>query len=211
MAIKILDKVTIAQIAAGEVVEQLVENALDAGSTQIAVEVKGGGVSLIRVTDNGSGIPSDEVALAFERHANSKIKETDDLQKIGSLGFRGEALPSIVAVAQVEVVTCAEGEKAGTYISIDGGEITQKKSQARMGGTTVTVRNLFRNVPVRLKFLKSVPTENSHIANAVSQYAMAYPEVAFALTVDGRQSLKTSGRGRLIDAVLSPIPNLPKD
>jgi DNA mismatch repair protein MutL len=209
MPIKILDKETVAQIAAGEVVErpasvvkELVENALDAGATRIEVEVRGGGVSLIRVTDNGSGIPSGEVALAFERHATSKINSTADLQRIGSLGFRGEALPSIAAVAQVEVITCADGEAAGTYINLENGKVVLKKTQARARGTTVTVRNLFRRVPARLKFLKSIPTENSRIADTASQYALAFPEVSFALSVDGKPTLKTAGRGRLLDSII---------
>jgi DNA mismatch repair protein MutL len=209
MPIKILDKETIAQIAAGEVVErpasvvkELVENALDAGATQIAVEIRGGGISLIKVTDNGSGIPAGEVVLAFERHATSKIKSPQDLQNIGSLGFRGEALPSIAAVAQIEMVTCADGEKSGTFISLEDGVTAPKRSQARVQGTTVTVRNLFRRVPARLKFLKSVPTENSHVANVVSQYALAFPEVAFSLSIDGKENLRTSGKGKLLDAVI---------
>jgi DNA mismatch repair protein MutL len=209
MPIKILDKATINQIAAGEVVErpasvvkELVENALDAGATQVGVEIRGGGVSLIKVTDNGRGIPSGEVELAFERHATSKIKNSQDLQKIGSLGFRGEALPSIAAVADVELLTRAGDEKSGTYLSLEGGEVIKKGGQARTPGTTVTVRHLFRKVPARLKFLKSVNTEAGHVANVVSQYALAYPEVAFALNVDGRESLKTSGKGRLLDAVI---------
>ena len=209
MTIKILDKETISQIAAGEVVErpasvvkELVENSLDAGSSQITVEVRGGGVNLIRVIDNGTGIPAGEVALAFERHATSKIGSPGDLQSIGSLGFRGEALPSIAAVAQVEVVTCATGESAGTYLSLEGGAVNNRKNQARARGTTVTVRNLFRRVPARLKFLKSVLTENSHIANVVSQYELAFPEVGFAMSVDGKQTLRTSGRGQLIDSVI---------
>ncbi len=209
MSIKILDKETVAQIAAGEVVErpasvvkELVENALDAGASRIEVEVKGGGVYLIRVTDNGSGIPADEVALAFERHATSKIKSPSDLQKIGSLGFRGEALPSIAAVARVEVVTCVEGESAGTSISLEGGAITPEESRARPRGTTVTVQNLFRRVPARLKFLKSIPTESGRLADVVSQYALAFPEVAFTLSIDGREKLRTSGRGRLLDSII---------
>ena len=117
------------------------------------------------------------------------------------MGFRGEALPSIAAVANVELVTCAEGE-AGTYLRLEGGNIVSQKSQARARGTTITVRHLFRQVPARLKFLKTTSTENSHIANAVSQYALAYPEVAFALSVDGRQNLQTSGKGRLLDTVV---------
>ncbi len=209
MPIKILDKATINQIAAGEVVErpasvvkELVENALDAGASQIGVEIRGGGVSLIKVTDNGRGIPTGEVDLAFERHATSKIKSPADLQSINSLGFRGEALPSIAAVADVEMLTCFEGEKAGTFLSLEGGVVTQKRSQARVRGTTVTVRNLFKRVPARLKFLKSISTEVGHVANVVSQYALAYPEVAFSLSVDGRENLKTTGKGKLLDAVI---------
>jgi DNA mismatch repair protein MutL len=209
MPIKILDKATINQIAAGEVVErpasvvkELVENALDAGATRVGVEIRGGGVSLMKVTDNGAGIPNKEVALAFERHATSKIVGAEELQNISSLGFRGEALPSIAAVADVELLTCLEGEKAGTYISLEGGVITQKKAQSRVPGTTVTVRNLFKRVPARLKFLKTISTETGRVADVVSQYALAYPEVAFNLTVDGKESLKTSGKGRLIDAVI---------
>jgi DNA mismatch repair protein MutL len=209
MPIKILDKKVISQIAAGEVVarpasvvKELVENALDAGASQVAIEVRGGGTSLIRVMDNGSGIASDEVALAFERYATSKIGELDDLQSIATLGFRGEALPSIAAVAQVDILTSADGEAAGTYISVQDGRVSAKKGQARPRGTTVTVRDLFRNVPARRKFLKSVPTENSHIASVVSQYALAYPEVSFTLFLEGRKSLGTVGKGRLIDSII---------
>jgi DNA mismatch repair protein MutL len=209
MTIKILDKATINQIAAGEVVErpasvvkELAENALDAGASQIGVEIRGGGISSIKVTDNGRGIPPGEVELAFERHATSKIRSAGDLQDINSLGFRGEALPSIAAVGEVELTTCFEGEKAGTLISLEGGAVTQKRAQSRTQGTTVIVRNLFKKVPARLKFLKSIATETGHVANVVSQYALAYPEVAFRLAVDGRESLKTSGGGKLIDAII---------
>ncbi len=209
MTIKVLDNETINQIAAGEVVErpasvvkELVENALDAGATQVAVEISGGGISLIHVTDNGSGIPAGEVALAFERHATSKIKCPADINHIGSLGFRGEALPSIAAVARIEVLTCAGDEDAGTYLSIEGGIVTQKKSQARARGTTITVHDLFRRVPARLKFLKSIPTEGGHVANVVSQYALAFPEVSFTLIIDGKQSLHTSGQGKLLDGII---------
>jgi len=209
MTIKVLDKEIVALIAAGEVVErpasvvkELVENALDAGASQIAVEVKGGGVSFIRVTDNGAGMPAEEAGLAFERYATSKINSRDDLQSIRSLGFRGEALPSIAAVAQMEVVTCTAGESAGTYLALESGVIVNRKSAGRAPGTTITVRDLFRNVPARLKFLRSTPTENSRIANVVSQYALCFPEVGFTLLVDGRQVLRTSGRGRLLDSVI---------
>ena len=208
MPIKILDKEVVAQIAAGEVVErpasvvkELVENSLDAGSSQISIEVMGGGVSLIGVTDNGCGIPGAEVELAFDRYATSKVASIEDLESIQSLGFRGEALPSIAAVAQVEVLTCAIGDGAGSYLSLKDGTIAARRSQGRSQGTTVTVRSLFRKVPARLKFLKSVATENSHIANVVSQYALAFPEVKFSLSIEGRVALRTSGSGRLIDSI----------
>ncbi|MBA7504641.1 DNA mismatch repair protein MutL [subsurface metagenome] len=183
-------------------VKELVENSLDAGSSQISIEVRGGGVGLIRVTDNGVGIPSGEVELAFDRYATSKIGSLEDLESINSLGFRGEALPSIAAVAQVDIVTCAVGESVGSYLSLKDGITENKGSQGRSQGTTVTVRNLFRKVPARLKFLKSPATENSHIANVVSQYAIAFPEVRFALFIDGRVALRTPGNGQLIDSVI---------
>ncbi|GAH20045.1 unnamed protein product, partial [marine sediment metagenome] len=208
MPIKVLDSQIVSRIAAGEVVErpasvvkELVENSLDAGSSQISVEVRGGGVSLVRVTDNGAGIPSGEVELAFDRYATSKIGNLDDLESISSLGFRGEALPSIAAVAQVDMITCA-GEGVGTYLSLKDGAIANQGGQGRSQGTTVSVRNLFRKIPARLKFLKSVATENSHIANVVSQYALAFPEVKFSLLIDGRAALRTPGSGQLIDSII---------
>jgi len=209
MPIKVLDPRVVSQIAAGEVVErpasvvkELVENSLDAGSRQISVEVRGGGVSLIRVIDDGVGISSGEVELAFARHATSKINELGDLDTISSLGFRGEALPSIAAVAEVELVTCAVGEQAGYYLGVSDGKVVSQGSRGHPQGTTVTVRNLFRRVPARLKFLKSPTTENSHIANVVSQYALAFPEVKFTLFIDGRMALNTAGNGRLTDTIV---------
>jgi DNA mismatch repair protein MutL len=209
MSIKVLDEKTISRIAAGEVIErpasvvkELVENALDAGASRIEVAVKGGGIALISVTDNGAGIPAVEVAEAFRRHATSKISTFDDLASIGSLGFRGEALPSIAAVAEVALLTRYREEPAATFLTLVDGRVTGAKKQARSVGTTVTISNLFRNVPARLKFLKSVATENSRIAEVVSRYALAYPEVAFTLDSDGKTTLKTSGRGVLLDAVL---------
>ncbi|MFC1943235.1 DNA mismatch repair endonuclease MutL, partial [Chloroflexota bacterium] len=209
MPIRILDPEVVALIAAGEVVErpasvvkELVENSLDAASSQIAVEVRGGGVSLIRVTDNGLGIPSAELELVFQRYATSKIVSLGDLESISSLGFRGEALSSMAAVAQVDIVTCATGESVGNYLSLKEGTGVNRGSQGRSQGTTITVRNLFRNVPARLKFLKSPATENSHIANVVSQYALAFPEVKFTLSLDGRTVLRTPGSGQLIDSVI---------
>jgi len=208
MPIRVLDKEVVSQIAAGEVVErpasvvkELVENSLDASSSQISIEVRGGGVSLIRVTDNGVGIPSGEVELAFSRYTTSKIGNLEDLESIESLGFRGEALPSIAAVAQVDIVSCASGESVGTYLSLDDGIVTNKRSQGRSQGMTITVQNLFRKVPARLKFLKSSATENSHVANVISQYALAFSEVKFTLSIDGKVTLRTPGSGRLIDSV----------
>jgi DNA mismatch repair protein MutL len=210
MAIKVLSPKVVSQIAAGEVVErpasivkELIENALDAESTQISVEVKGGGIALIRVTDNGTGIPDRDVEVAFERHATSKIDSLQDLQQLSSLGFRGEALPSIAAVAQVQMVTCARGESTGTYLSLDDGQIVQHSSQARSPGTTITVNNLFRKMPARLKFLKSVSAEAGRIADIVSQYALAYPEVRFNLTVEGKPTLQTPGSGKSIDSLIA--------
>jgi DNA mismatch repair protein MutL len=209
MTIRILDREMVSRIAAGEVIErpasvvkELVENSLDAGSTQISVETSGGGIGMIRVTDNGIGIPAGELELAFQRHATSKVNNTSDLEAIGSLGFRGEALPSIAAVSRVEIVTCAEGETTGSYLTMKEGTTEEIGSRGRSQGTTITVRDLLRNVPARLKFLKSTSTENSHIANVVSQYALAYPGVKFTLTVDGRTNVRTPGTGNISDAVL---------
>jgi len=158
-------------------------------------------VSLIKVTDNGTGIPSQEVELAFERYATSKIGDLDDLESISSLGFRGEALPSITAVARVDMTTCTDGEKAGSYIGLKDGAIAERATRGRSQGTTVSVLNLFRKIPARLKFLKSVSTENSHIANVVSHYALAFPEVKFSLSLDGRAALRTPGNGKLLDSI----------
>jgi len=210
MPIKLLDPEIISRIAAGEVVErpasvvkELVENSLDAGSSRIIIEVRGGGVSLIRVSDDGQGIPSGELEIAFQRHATSKIAHLDDLESISSLGFRGEALPSIAAVSQVEMASCALGQSAGSYLSLQEGVVSHRGSQGHPQGTTITVRNLLRNMPARLKFLKSPATENSHIADVVSQYALAFPEVKFSLSIDERTVLRTPGSGRLIDSVIA--------
>jgi DNA mismatch repair protein MutL len=208
MSIRVLAHQVVSRIAAGEVVErpasvvkELVENSLDAGAARISVEVKGGGVSLIRATDNGSGIPPQEIELAFDRHATSKIGSLEDLETILSLGFRGEALPSIAAAAEVELSSCAGGGLAGAYIRLQDGAVVECGSRGHSQGTTVAVESLFRRVPARLKFLKSVATENSHIANIVSRYALAFPEVRFTLSLDGRVTLRTPGSGRLIDSV----------
>jgi DNA mismatch repair protein MutL len=204
MPIKILEPEVVSKIAAGEVVErpasvvkELIENSLDAGATQIAVEAQGGGVELIKVSDNGAGIPASELELAFHRYATSKIGDLSDLEKISSLGFRGEALPSIAAVTEVEIFTQTSSETVGSYMYLRKGEVLRTESRARSQGTTITVRRLFHYFPARLKFLKSVNTENSHIANLASQYALAFPEVKFSLILDKRPSLHTTGNGNL--------------
>jgi DNA mismatch repair protein MutL len=208
MPIKVLESEVVAKIAAGEVIErpasvvkELIENSLDAGATQIAVEAQGGGVELIKVSDNGAGIPVLELELAFHRYATSKIGNLDDLERISSLGFRGEALPSIAAVAEVEVLTQTSSETIGSYLHLRKGEVVRRESRARPQGTTITVRRLFRYFPARLKFLKSVNTENSHIAHLVSQYALAFPEVKFSLILDKRSSLRTTGNDDLREVV----------
>lgn len=208
MLIRILAPETVSKIAAGEVVErpasvvkELVENSLDAGASQIAVEARGGGVSLIRIADNGVGIPSADAELAFHHHATSKIYGFSDLETIATLGFRGEALPSIAAVAEVEMLTRIAREPAGTYLRLSGGRVIEKASRARTPGTTITVRYLFRNLPARFKFLKSVATENSRIADLVCRYALAFPEVRFTLSLDSRTTLRTPGNGKLQDAI----------
>ncbi len=208
MTIKVLATEVVSKIAAGEVVErpasvvkELIENSLDAGATQIAIEAQGGGVELIKVSDNGTGIPYSELELAFHRYATSKIGNLDDLEKISSLGFRGEALPSIAAVAEVELLSQTSSDPIGSYIYLKKGEVIRKERRARPQGTTVTVHRLFRYFPARLKFLKSANTENSHIAHLVSQYALAFPEVKFSLVLDKRQSLRTTGNGDLREVV----------
>ncbi len=209
MSIKILEPEVVSKIAAGEVVErpasvvkELIENSLDAGASQISVEARGGGVSLIRVIDNGTGITADEVELAFHRHATSKIDSFSDLDTVSSLGFRGEALPSIAAVAQVEMLTRTTDEVAGTYLNLKNGAVVEKGKRGCPQGTTVTVRHLFQNVPARFKFLKSATTESSHISNVVTQYSLAFPEVKFTLFIDGRLALQTQGNGELRDVLV---------
>jgi DNA mismatch repair protein MutL len=209
MPIHVLDPTVAAQIAAGEVVErpasvvkELVENALDAGARRITVGVRGGGIDELVIQDDGRGIPADEITTAFARHATSKLTTTDDLWAIQTLGFRGEALPSIAAVAQV-ICTSRTGDAAtGAELRIAGGEVQALTSRGGAVGTTFTIRNLFYNVPVRREFLKSPAAEATAIAAVVIQYALAYPQIAFALVRDGKRIFQTSGRGQLADAIL---------
>jgi len=197
--IRVLSDQLANQIAAGEVVErpasvakELVENSIDAGARRIEVDVEAGGRRLLRISDDGEGMTRDDAVLAFERHATSKISTVDDLSSIGTLGFRGEALASIASVARVELVTALEGEAEGTRVSIEGGRMRDVKPVARPRGTTITVRDLFFNVPARRKFLRSEATESFHLASLVTHYALAHPEIAFVLTNNGRESLRAA-------------------
>lgn len=212
MPIRVLPPDVAAQIAAGEVVErpasvvkELIENALDAGARTISVEVEGGGRRRIRVADDGTGIPAAEVALAFSRHATSKLAAAADLQHIATLGFRGEALASIAAVSQVQLVTRAAGETAGTRLRLEGGAILAREAIGAPQGTVVTVENLFYNVPARLKFLKTEAAERARIDALVTRYALAYPDRRFRLTHDGRLSFQSSGDGDCYAALVAVL------
>ena len=202
MPIRILPPDLRAKIAAGEVVrrpasvaKELVENALDAGARSIHIETIEGGQRLIRVLDDGCGIPSAEVELVFARYSTSKLAQAADLERIHTLGFRGEALASIAAVSQVVLITCARDEEAGTLIRLEGGAVVHREGRGHPQGTAVTVENLFYNTPARRKFLRTVSTERRHISALVMCYAMAYPEVRFTLIHDRRQTFQSPGRG----------------
>lgn len=208
MPIYVLPDHVVAQIAAGEVVErpasvikELVENALDAGATHINVTSTGGGQKLLRVSDDGSGIRAAEVELAFARHATSKLRTADDLLHLRTLGFRGEALCSIAAVAQVTCITRHRDEQSGLRLRLEGSAVTLKQAIGAPAGTVITVENLFYNVPARLKFLKKETTEKRQIAQIVMLYAMAYPNIRFNLEQDGRESFRSNGRGKLADVI----------
>lgn len=209
MPIRVLEPTVAAQIAAGEVVErpasvakELIENALDAGSRRIAVEIRGGGLREIKIQDDGCGIPAAEIELAFERHATSKLSNADDLWALFTLGFRGEALPSIASVAQVVCTSRCADESVGVELRIAGGEIQARTAVGCTRGTTFSIRNLFYNVPVRREFLRSEATESAAIAAVVTQYALAYPDVRFTLMLDGRLALQTTGSGDLREVLI---------
>lgn len=202
--IQVLEQSTINQIAAGEVIErpmavvkELVENALDAGATAITIEIKEGGISFIRVTDNGSGICREEIRTAFLRHATSKIRTMEDLLAVSSLGFRGEALSSIAAVAQVELITKESDSLAGSRYEMQGGEEVAFEEVGCPTGTTFIVRNLFYNTPARKKFLKSATTEGNYIHELVQRYSLAHADIRFTYIADGRNKLQTSGDGQV--------------
>jgi DNA mismatch repair protein MutL len=212
MPILILNDQVVAQIAAGEVIErpssvikELVENALDAGASNIRVSVGGGGRHMMRVSDDGHGITTSEVELAFTRHATSKLRTADDLAHIQTLGFRGEALASIASVSHVTVTTRHRDEAAGTQMRLEGGRIETRRSVGAPAGTVITVENLFYNTPARFKFLKAENTEKRQIATVVSRYAMAYPHVRFILEQDEREVFRSSGSGQLADVLVAAL------
>ena len=208
--IVLLDDLTINQIAAGEVIErpasvvkELVENSIDAGAKNITVEIKNGGISYIRITDDGSGIMPDDMEIAFERHATSKIRKADDLDTVKSMGFRGEALASIAAIAKVELVSKTAESDIGYKIQVEGGDILDEHEEGCSKGTTITVRELFFNTPVRYKFLKKDFTESGYIEDTITRIALANPQVAIKLINMGKIALQTTGSGRLEDVVYS--------
>lgn len=195
------------KIAAGEVVErpasavkELVDNALDAGARRIHIELREGGLKLIRVTDDGIGLRADELSLAFQSHATSKISTWDDLDSLNTLGFRGEALPSIAAVSRVELQSRIEGEDLGARITLEFGKIAYQEQAGCRTGTRVSVMDLFSNVPARRKFVRSLRAETGRVNAVVCEYALARPDVAFLLTVDDRESFSSPGTGSLADA-----------
>ncbi len=208
--IRVLSTTVADKIAAGEVAErpsavvkELVENAIDAGADKIEVEINRGGVAYIRVTDNGSGIPTDQVETAFLRHATSKLTEIEDLERIATMGFRGEALASICAVAEVEVFTKTKDAEEGTYLSLCHGKREELSPMACADGTTMVVKNLFANVPARMKFLKKNSTEAGYVADLLSRIALSRPEIAFSYTCDGEEVFSTGGDGKLENVILN--------
>lgn len=208
--IVLLDDLTINQIAAGEVIErpasvvkELVENSIDAGAKNITVEIKNGGISYIRITDDGGGIMPDDMEIAFERHATSKIRKADDLDTVKSMGFRGEALASIAAIAKVELVSRTEQNEIGYKIEIQGGDILDKHEEGCQKGTTITVKELFYNTPVRYKFLKKDFTESGYIEDTITRIALANPSVSIKLINTGKISIQTTGSGKIEDVIYS--------
>ncbi len=206
--IVLLDELTINKIAAGEVIErpasvvkEMVENSIDAGAKHITIEIKNGGISFIKITDDGKGIAKDDVELAFERHATSKIRSAMDLDTVKSMGFRGEALASIAAIANVELISKQENDVVGTRIVVEGGNVLNLEETGATKGTSITVRNLFFNTPVRYKFLKKDFTESGYIEDVVTRLALIHVDVSIKLISSGKVIINTSGSGRLIDTI----------
>lgn len=210
--IHILDKHTAELIAAGEVVErpasvvkELAENAIDAGAHQITVSIERGGIALIEVSDDGSGIEAEYLPAAFIRHATSKIERGEDLARIATLGFRGEALASIASVARIELLTCTPQDEFASRYRIEGGQELGLEPGARGVGTTISVRELFYNTPARMKFLKKDSSEGTFVAETVQRLALSHPEISFRFMRDGRLQFKTPGDGTLRNAVYAVL------
>ena len=198
--IVLLDELTINKIAAGEVIErpasvvkEMVENSIDAGASKITVEIKNGGISFIRISDNGKGIAEDDMEIAFERHATSKIRVADDILKVTSMGFRGEALASIAAIANVEMISRTADSSIGHRIVVEGGQVLEQSEVGAPIGTTITVKNLFYNTPVRYKFLKKDYTESGYIEDAISRLALVNKDISFKLINSGKTVIQTNG------------------
>ena len=208
--IVLLDDLTINKIAAGEVIErpasvikEMVENSIDAGANNITVEIKNGGISFIKVTDNGKGIAQDDLEIAFERHATSKIRTADDLDVVTSMGFRGEALASIAAIANVELVSKTEEQQVGYKVVVEAGDILSKEEIGCQKGTSITVRNLFFNTPVRYKFLKKDYTESGYIEDVITRIALVNPNIAIKLINTGKTVIQTNGNGDIKSVIYS--------
>ena len=208
--IVVLDDLTINKIAAGEVIErpasvikEMVENSIDAGANNITVEIKNGGISYIRVTDNGKGIPEDDLEIAFERHATSKIRNADDLASVTSMGFRGEALASIAAIARVELTSKTAEQQNGYKVIVEGGNVLDKSEAGSPVGTSIIVSNLFYNTPVRYKFLKKDFTESGYIEDVITRIALVHPEIAIKLINTGKTIIQTNGNGDLKTVIYS--------
>lgn len=206
--INVLSQETIDKIAAGEVVErpasvakELIENSIDAGATAISVEIKGGGIEYLRITDNGVGIEKDQIPVAFLRHSTSKIKDAEDLNNVHSLGFRGEALSSISAVSKVELITKTKDNLLGASYIIEGAKEVSLSDVGAPDGTTFIIRQLFYNTPARKKFLKAESTEGSYVFDVVEHLALSHPEISFKLIINGKEKLMTSGNGSLSDTI----------
>ena len=208
--IVLLDELTINKIAAGEVIErpasvikEMVENSIDAGATNITVEIKNGGISYIKVIDNGKGIAQDDLEIAFERHATSKIRSAEDLNTVTSMGFRGEALASIAAISKVELVSKTKEQDTGYKVVVEAGDVLEKEETGCQNGTSITVRNLFFNTPVRYKFLKKDYTESGYIEDVITRIALVNPNISIKLINTGKTVIQTNGSGNLKDVVYS--------
>ena len=208
--IVILDELTINKIAAGEVIErpasvikEMVENSIDAGAKNINIEIRNGGISYIRITDDGKGIEKDDLELSFERHATSKIRQAEDLNEVTTMGFRGEALASIAAISKVEMQSKTSYSEIGNKIVVEGGNVLEISEVGCPNGTTITVENLFYNTPVRYKFLKKDYTESGYIEDIITRLALIHPEIAFKLINSGKTIIQTTGDGEIKNVIYS--------